>query len=586
MSEQTPYILLDDAAIALFEMRADEVISANLTHDILGFINAIENPNYIFSNEIIKSRYYYTIANCQSAVFNKTNTTWYSEELGKSVINYRKALNALQNIDNTKKYIANLKSRIETNLGNYLCSQGRLLCCKNHWEMAINLDNNPVAIIRKAYNNIALAGFLYDEGHSYYHYYEAYKSICAGLNGISILDPELASAYSKDGSLIKFKNWFEKNFNESDFNSIDNYKENFETKKQYNYLKWCGDNRLFLNELNDEYTTELVYTDCITLPSHTAIINQTLTMCEDLVYHGNFDEIKNDYIYARYLIFSAHNIPSENIHFYNNTYQHIDDMSHAITNLKSQHYKSAFKTLYSIFDKIAYFLNSFYDFNDIDAKIYFHNFFGKFENGKLKPHSKLKESNNQFLHALFYILKDIRDSNHKDDNLDSESYWLDPDAEKFSKIRNAIEHRSLKIIDNFGYKLLNNDSNNHEKIYTEEKNNLESLDSEIKVICKEIKTHKENNNQTKLNILIDKRDELVKKITLSKNKINDKTKRSKHSLMISERDFEARLILLIRLVRRSIIYLSLAIHWEQKQSRDDYPIVISRDVPLKNKLDI
>ena len=139
-------------------------------------------------------------------------------------------------------------------------------------------------------------------------------------------------------------------------------------------MKWCGDNRLFLNELNDEYTTELVYTDCITLPSHTAIINQTLTMCEDLVYHGNFDEIKNDYIYARYLIFSAHNIPSENIHFYNNTYQHIDDMSHAITNLKSQHYKSAFKTLYSIFDKIAYFLNSFYDFNDIDAKIYFHNF--------------------------------------------------------------------------------------------------------------------------------------------------------------------------------------------------------------------
>ncbi|MBH2562152.1 hypothetical protein JZM41_23785 [Serratia marcescens] len=309
-------------------------------------------------------------------------------------------------------------------------------------------------------------------------------------------------------------------------------------------------------------------------------------MCEDLVYHGNFDEIKNDYIYARYLIFSAHNIPSENIHFYNNTYQHIDDMSHAITNLKSQHYKSAFKTLYSIFDKIAYFLNSFYDFNDIDAKIYFHNFFGKFENGKLKPHSKLKESNNQFLHALFYILKDIRDSNHKDDNLDSESYWLDPDAEKFSKIRNAIEHRSLKIIDNFGYKLLNNDSNNHEKIYAEEKNNLESLDSEIKFICKEIKTHKENNNQTKLNILIDKRDELVKKITLSKNKINDKTKRSKHSLMISERDFEARLMLLIRLVRRSIIYLSLAIHWEQKQNRDDYPIVISRDVPLKHKLDI
>lgn len=59
------------------------------------------------------------------------------------------------------------------------------------------------------------------------------------------------------------------------------------------------------------------------------------------------------------MIFIAHNIPNDKNHFFNTTYQHTDDMSHAITNLKAQHYKSAFKTLYAIFDKIAYFLNSF-----------------------------------------------------------------------------------------------------------------------------------------------------------------------------------------------------------------------------------
>ena len=140
MTGHAQKILLDESDIALFEMRADELISKNSTSEILLFINAIQNPDFTFENKTIEARYFYTIANCQSVVFNKNNEAWYSEELGKSVINYRKALYALQGLDNNNNFIINLKSRIETNLGNYLFSQGRLLCCKNHW----------VATIRKA----------------------------------------------------------------------------------------------------------------------------------------------------------------------------------------------------------------------------------------------------------------------------------------------------------------------------------------------------------------------------------------------------------------------------------------------------
>ena len=585
MTGHAQKILLDESAIALFEMRADELISKNSTSEILLFINAIQNPDFTFENKTIEARYFYTIANCQSVVFNKNNEAWYSEELGKSVINYRKALYALQGLDNNNNFIINLKSRIETNLGNYLFSQGRLLCCKNHWEIATTLDNNPVATIRKAYNNILLAGFLYDEGHSYYHYYKAYKAICTGMKEVDLLEPDIASAYIESGELLKFKNWFETNFQESDFDLIDNYKEKFKSKKQHNYLKWCGNNKLFLNELNDEYMTELVYTDCITLPSHTTIINQTLTMSEDLVYHGNFEEIKNDYIYARYLIFSVHTIPNNTDHFYNNTYQHIDDMSYAITNIKAQHYKTAFKTLYSLFDKIAYFLNSFYDFNNFDARIYFHTFFGKLENGRLKPHSKLKESKNPFLHALFYILKDIRDSSKKGYDLDSESFWLDPDAESFSEIRNAIEHRSLKIIDDFGNTLLKRENDIHHKYFEEEKEKLYILEEEILKNSNRIKECKIENDEEKLKKLFTQSEETMSKITASKLKINEKLKRKNHSLLISESDFESRLFLLMKLVRRSIIYLSLAVHWEQKQKRDDSPLIIPREVPLKHKID-
>ncbi|WP_323808539.1 LA2681 family HEPN domain-containing protein [Klebsiella pneumoniae] len=59
------------------------------------------------------------------------------------------------------------------------------------------------------------------------------------------------------------------------------------------------------------------------------------------------------------------------------------------------------------------------------------------------------------MHALFYILKDIR----KVGDSDSVTKWLDPDAVAFADIRNAMEHRSLKIVDDFGYELATSHNN-------------------------------------------------------------------------------------------------------------------------------
>ena len=227
------------------------------------------------------------------------------------------------------------------------------------------------------------------------------------------------------------------NFKPEDFDYFESFEEEVETRKQGEYLKWCGDNRLFINDLNDVCVSEIVYQDIMTLPSFSQQINFALSMHEELMYHGNFDELKNDFCYARYLIFSARNIPSDHTHFFNKTYPHVDDMSHSITNLKASHYKSAFRTLYSLFDKIAYFINRFFDLNDIkyDHKISFDSIFSELKGSKSwKPHSKLKDSQNCFIHALFYILKDIRDV--KDST--SVSRWLDPDAKAFSEIRNAM----------------------------------------------------------------------------------------------------------------------------------------------------
>ncbi|MCC3859111.1 hypothetical protein IB289_22395 [Vibrio parahaemolyticus] len=307
-------------------------------------------------------------------------------------------------------------------------------------------------------------------------------------------------------------------------------------------------------------------------------------MHEDLVYHGNFDEIKNDYCYARYLIFSAQNIPNNQEHFFNTTYPHVDDLAHTVTNLKAHHYKSAFRILYSIFDKIAYFLNSFFDLNDVDARVYFYNVFGELKNDKLKPHKKLVDSQNCFLHALFYILKDIRDSNQKGLNLDTASRWLDPDAKAFSEIRNAMEHRSLKIVDAFGHSLTKRDIEFHKHRVAELEDEAEILKSKQKELYIDIAKAKKADDTVLKIELEQQKERLDSKLEHVGDMLHDKHKRSSYSLLITDIEFESRLFTLIKLVRNSIMYLSFAIYLEQLQNPNDGSLMMPMDVPLKETL--
>ena len=158
-------------------------------------------------------------------------------------------------------------------------------------------------------------------------------------------------------------------------------------------------------------------------------------MSDELSYHGNYDELKNDYCYARYLIFSSKDIPDDTPHMFNSTYHQIEDMTYSINNLKVAQYKSAFRIVYSLFDKIAYLISRFFDLNELkyDKKISMDNLFRDFTGGnkKWRPHKKLKDSGNHFIHALFYILKDIR----KVGDSDLVTKWLDQDSVSYKNMK-------------------------------------------------------------------------------------------------------------------------------------------------------
>lgn len=576
--EEKQTVLIDGDAIALLSARVDELLDAQNVADMEGFIGTFDVFTPVFEYDFREAQFHYILGNAHSLLYVPQLNEWYDPNLNKVIIHFKKALNALKNCNVDDEYQITLKSKIETNYGNYLSQQGRFMCAKRHWKNAINLDNQPIAHTAMYDNELYLSRYtLYDEPKAIYHQFLAYKSLCERMKLPNNQARFNDSDYIFDDNRTQdFKLWFEEQYTLDHFNHF--YKKNDKemSKKEIAYLNWCGTNNLFIDDLEIDEHPEVIRPDSLSLPSFSSRLNMTLAYHEDLVYHANFDEIKSDFCYARYLIFSASNISNETVNFFNNTFTKTDDLTHTIDNIKAQQLKSAFKILYALFDKIAYFISHFYDLNDIDndKQISFENLFKRRRSNEWKPHDKLKESTNQFIHALFYILKDLRDIKDQE----SVSDWLNPELVKIYEIRNYIEHRSFKIIDSLYEDIVFADLVQRNEI-EHLNNNKEQYNDELQALYTEIKAYKYTEKHQSL---INKKEQLEEWIALIDEQLYEKEKRSKHTLIMTEKDFTTQLMTLAELVRNSIIYLSFSIEFEEHTKRkNDENLVWHREVPRK-----
>lgn len=441
-----------------------------------------------------------------------------------------------------------------TNLGNYLSSQGRCFCAHHYWNQAIKIDANPVAIISKAQNYLFIANNLYDRSHIDIHYHFANLMIDQALINLGKLEEEQKKPIQEGGDLYAFKQWYTKNYSNDDFQFLSEFKQKFQTKTEERYFRWIAKHRLFINDLNDLCEEEFVFQDVVGLPSITQKIHTSLTLKEELVFHSSFDELRNEFTYARFLIFQASELKEESEHFYNKTYSHVYDTLHAVDNLKTSHMKSAFRILYSIFDKISYFLAKYLNLALEDHNISFSGIF--YKSGTIHP--KFKTSENYFLHALFYILKEVeleRKNNKSDIEKQKSEYFSNLKKHRLAKIRNYLEHRSFRIVDDFGYEINTKfdfyHSSKHEELLREQ-NEME----------------RKNLSGTK-----DFDDVL--------EEIENKKMRGNYILEIPLSEFEEALMHLVMLVRNSLMYLSLAVDYEERNNKIDDRLAFERIIPIK-----
>lgn len=351
---------------------------------------------------------------------------WDRELIEKEIISYRLALK--------EKYLINvednLKCQIYTNLGNLFSDIGRVIEAQNCWRKALKINSKfPMALCNKGKGFFEYSKMLYDRNHRNIFLKLAYKLIKPGLKGD--LAPDARNHFQE---IIDFICKISpSHYLRGDF-KFKEYSLGRSKKEKY-YRKWCLQNCLFLNPLNEIGNYTAFAHDIISTPPMK--ISDKNDLCP--IYQGFFSHIKQEFNTARYLLYLGLNDLGDK--FLNKGLHLVDTLDYPEYGVNIEFTKIAFRLFYSIFDKIAFFINEYYDLRIPKDKVTLKKIWGTFDKtqNRLVIRKEFKERENLALRGLYWLSKDIfYESGHYRES-------LEPEAKKIAEIRNHLEHKYLKI---------------------------------------------------------------------------------------------------------------------------------------------
>ena len=184
------------------------------------------------------------------------------------------------------------KAQVATNLGNALSHVGRVLEAFELWQDALKvLPGFDMALGNHARGLAYLAERTHDPGHQFVLLHRARKEL-RSLPTVTA-PAAAAAAFSQIAERI------EGHFSLARLNAaleLDNHSLGT-TPKEVTYRTWVLKQRLFLNPLNELGEHTIAAADPLTLPSITQPIS------EGPYYLGFFNQLKQEYVFARYLLF-------------------------------------------------------------------------------------------------------------------------------------------------------------------------------------------------------------------------------------------------------------------------------------------
>lgn len=329
---------LDDAVIT-----ADHVQLEKLLYEIETII-----PNV---NAASQGQLYYSIGTVYCD-FAKAKGLSHEESLKKQLYCFRKSVDIIENEEFSKKeyapYVKGFKRILYTNYANTLSSCGRKIEAIAQYRKAIEVHPSfgmALGNLGRVYQDYGIID--YDDGHQDYFHHFAYSLL---KNAAECEDPDTYKE-AKECFATAIAGYDPQYVEEFLQKELKIPKFSYENLEERLYREWAVENCLFLNTLNDLPVPEMCFaTDVLQLPSMVVSIDAKP------IFHGMFNQIKQEYLYARYQYYSSLQFREE-VHFADKDTHLINFADYPQYGIRIEQIKSAFKILYGLFDKIAYFLN-------------------------------------------------------------------------------------------------------------------------------------------------------------------------------------------------------------------------------------
>ncbi|MCT4599135.1 MAG: LA2681 family HEPN domain-containing protein [Vallitalea sp.] len=410
-------------AIQILGTMIDEAI--NLLN-VNGLKNAINIGETLLSeNQKELSDYTYSILNYYLGVAYSEMITmdkgFKIKGLEKGIYHYRIALDS-DEIDTQHK------SSILVNLANSMSAVGRNFDSLRYINEALEYDSNhPIALGNKARILNSIADSIYDDGHKNLLYASIFDCYRKALSNKEL--PEYAKIpYSKIyNNLEPYAEDFNMLINENHSNELI-----IEENKNRQYRKWCLRHQLFLNPLNSIMDNNLSARDVFGLPSIVTKVG------DGPYYHSMYNNIKQEYVSSRYLFYKGLN--REGTHFSDKEVSIYNTLDYASQSYNNECVKAGFRIVYSLLDKIAYFINIYYEINLPYHKVNFRSIWSEKIKNKFQLRSNLRSDKNWAVNALIWLSKEL----HEKDIYTGD---LSVFSRKVPTLRNYIEHKHLKILD-------------------------------------------------------------------------------------------------------------------------------------------
>jgi hypothetical protein len=323
-----------------------------------------------------------------------------------------------------------------TNLGNRLHVAGRAIEALESWRRALDVNPNfGMALCNRARVLASYATATEDKGHQalllLFAHKEASRAIASTAFYTDVRDERNRS------TVRTLKVWIESVADvaglatEVEKASALDWQDPCATEEEGAYQQWCLLNCLYLNPLNDLGRHTVATTDSAGLAAHVVRVDAPY------VFESFYDQMEQEYVSARWLLYEGLNVKGP--HFSDKDVPLQATEPAPSLSLAVEKVKAAYKTAYSLFDKIGFFMNAYMALGIPERQVSFRTLWRSGKNGPIRAEFDVTGSStgNWAFCALYWLAKDLME--HVDDEV------AEPEARGLSDIRNHIEHKYLRV---------------------------------------------------------------------------------------------------------------------------------------------